>query len=139
LGAALYTEHWTGHEPGADTALGPLPTFYQAAKWEVRAALAAVPLAARFSAELERGAVTFWSRDDVDRRDWDRAVAIRNAALADLTEPRDRWREAQFRLREALKEGDVRFYVLNAATGDYSEALPNKWWNTTENWLARFY
>ena len=42
------------------------------------------------------------------------------------------------RLREAMQEGEVRFNVRIDATGEYSEPLPGKWWNT-EKWPARFY
>jgi len=114
LGEALYPDEWTGFEPGVDTTLAPLPMLSpKGANWELAQALNA-------------------------------AVSIRNEVLEEIAAPRSRLHGAIFTLREAMKAepgefGAVRYYVLNSTTGDFFQALPHQWWNTTENWRARFY
>lgn len=91
VGKALFSDDWTGHEPGVDYDLAPLPMFpSQALNWEVRAALDAVPFAERVlsqSTPLERVASLPKARSTVDQRDWDRAVEIRNLTLAEIDAP----------------------------------------------------
>lgn len=141
VGEAMFPDDWTGHEPGVDTLLAPLPAWpSQARPWETRAALAALPQDNRVPV-VERLTMP---RNTIDQRDWDKAVHLRQLALAELEAPRARWAAAQYRLREAMKmeptePGAVKYHVLDATTGDYLAALPNKWWNTTEHWQARFY
>ncbi|MEX2431486.1 MAG: hypothetical protein WD645_06150 [Dehalococcoidia bacterium] len=142
VGEAMHPDEWTGHEPGVDTLLRPLPTFSsQAPPWEARQAVEAVPANNKMPKD-ER--TRYIPRSTIDHRDWVEAVRIRNLVLAELAGPRERFSAAMFQLREAMKAepgqpNAVKFHVLDAKTGDFSAALPHKWWNTTENWLARFY
>jgi hypothetical protein len=144
IGEAMFGADWTGHEPGVNTTLQPLPMFpSQARNWEVKEAMDALPMADRVPI-MERLSSIPMPGSTVDQRDWDKAAELRAKALAAIAAPRARWEAAQYRLREAMKTdpgqaGAVKFYALNALTGDYSPPLPHKWWNTTEHWRARFY
>jgi hypothetical protein len=138
IGEAMFQADWTGHEPGVNTTLQPLPMFpSEAPNWQVKEAMDALPVVEQVrSIPMPRGTV--------DQRSWDKAVALRAKALAEIAAPRARWEAAQYRLREAMKAepgeaGALKFYALDASTGDYSPPLPHKWWNTTEHWRARFY
>ena len=139
LGEAMFPDEWTGHEPGVNTSLRPLPAFsWEAHHFDARAAVDAVPVAERAPLSKTAG----FPKNTINERDYGKGRDLWNLAVAELAAPRARWEAVQRKLRDAMmldpgQPGAVKYCVLDAPSGDYSVPLPNKWWNTT-TWPVRF-
>lgn len=135
LGSAMFGAEWTGYEPTVDDMLKPLPMFkYGLRPWEVTQA----------TKYLEGGALDLTTSDwsakvhAMSQPKWDAAVALRLEVLAAIAGPRTRLAAVTNALRLAMRDGELKYFVLISETGKFQGPLDPDWWNTKLH-SARFY
>ena len=135
LGSALFGDEWTGHEPTVDYLLRPLPMFsYGLRPWEVTQATQYLDPnePADMSGDWAKKVKAMWQPR------WDAAVALRLEVLAAIEGPRARLAAVTSTLRLAMRDGDLKYFVLISETGKFQGPLDPDWWNTKLH-SARFY
>lgn len=135
LGRAMFGADWTGHEPTVDGILKPLPMFsFGLRPWEV----------AQATKYLEREQLDLSTSDwaakvhAMHQPKWDAAVALRSEVLAAIAGPRARLSAVQDALRLAMRDGELKYFVLISETGKFQGPLDPDSWNT-KLYPARFY
>lgn len=131
MGAFMYGEAWTGYEPAVDLYLSPLP---------VESWLARPADRSQVQKLLGLGNPTnrYVPRDHVSQPDWLRGRALVDETLDLLRPARARLRAVKERLIEAMLSGSLRYCLRIDEQGDFTEALPERFWNT-EKTDPRFY